>query len=167
MIRYLTICSALFASSGAGAVALSVIHASVYNVSVSAFAEPENSDVFMIPAFAPVRSVSDVKPTVLNNIVAPTLAPHGDVDYAEVVPTPVLFSSGLSSDSFPVPEVHIKTDAVRSKAKAAPVERQKHGSQASTSMTTPMIVPEVKRKIAEPVVRTTVVKPKYFIGAYR
>lgn len=165
MIRSFLFCSALVASSGAGAVALSVMHDTAFNVEVGAFAEPENSDAFVIPAFAPVRSISDERPAVFNSASTPVLTQPSQRAQERIFLTPV--STGPNEAVSSIQEPTGDVQVIRAQPLPTAVKPQARVVSEKKHMMAPKIVPQVTRSFSEPVVRTTAVAPKYIIGVYR
>lgn len=166
MIRSITICAALIASSGAGAVALSIMHDTAY---VAAFPSDSLSldagtDAFVVPAFANASSSVDGNSPTLSKALVPTLEqPKKD----RVIRTPESTREFVDGIERRVPGAVIST--LRPVAKTASFQPTRSAALTLTSPRTqaPMVMSQVSRRVPQSVVRVSAVEPKYVIGVYR
>ncbi|MEO0669734.1 MAG: hypothetical protein AAFZ99_17615 [Pseudomonadota bacterium] len=171
MIRSLLICTALVASSGAGAVALSALHDAAGDRNVRTLAPVPVATVeprFVIPTFAPAPATPEVVEVALRD--APVLPA---VESADVAPVPLATPVAAPVPSFtdvvvvapqakPVakPQARASTKSVQT-ARAVRNETVRTFKQRSTR---PIIVAQAPAFSAE---QPAALQPDWVIGVYR
>lgn len=166
MIRSLFICSALVASSAAGAVALSALHDATGDRSVRTLASVPTETIearFVIPSYAPSQRAPEVIPAAVRNVpVQPSES------LRDPVPAEVLTHETLSDDT-PEPQPLI-TPRARPVIAARPAVvhtapvRPQSSARAKQRVAKPVIVAQVPAFTAQ---QQTALQPDWVIGVYR
>lgn len=167
MIRSILICSALVASSAAGAVALSVIHdASPIDRSVRTLAPAPVASVetgFVVPAFAPASrpepQQARVAPAASVEMPVADLAPRPAQQPAAAAKSPVVVKAAPVVRP-PVAAKPVVTNQVRSARIIKP--RRKAAAKRPTNL--PVIVAQAP---AFQAAAEGVAEPQYLIGVFR
>ena len=179
MIRSLLICSALVASSGAGAVALSALHDATGDRHVRTLAPAPVATVeprFVIPSFAPAAKAPEVIEVALRD--APVLPVTSDADRAPAaLAEPVVASVPSAADVFvplatkPVATPEPRKSAAKPKARAssksvqtARAVRKETVRTFKQRSTRPVIVAQAPAFTAQ---QPSSLQPDWVIGVYR
>ena len=174
MIRSLLICTALVASSGAGAVALSALHDATGNRAVRTLAPAPVATVeprFVIPSFAPAQKTVE-EPEVIQVALrdAPVQPELGTRDTLHVAPT--VTEALAPPQAEPVAKPKPRTTVAKPKPRAT-----KKPVQAARVVRTETVRTFKQRRKARPVIVAqapafsansgSALQPDYVIGVYR
>lgn len=171
MIRSLLICSALVASSGAGAVALSALHDATGDQQVRTLAPapaPISEARFVIPTFAPAAKAPEVANVALRDAPALPQIETSDVAPAPVASTVVAAATPDISDLIvkrqTAPVVTPEPRATPKAVQAARAVRTQTVRTYEERSTRPVIVAQAPAFTAA---QTATLQPDYVIGVYR
>ena len=171
MIRSLLICSALVASSGAGAVALSALHDATGDRHVRTLAPAPVATVeprFVIPTFAPAPTTPEVVEVALRD--APALP---GVEAADVAPAPLATPvaaavPGITDVAFAAPQAKpVAKPTARASTKSVQTARAVRDETVRTfkqRSTRPIIVAQAPAFSAQ---QPAALQPDWVIGVYR
>ncbi|WP_299684100.1 hypothetical protein [uncultured Tateyamaria sp.] len=173
MIRSLLICSALVASSGAGAVALSALHDATGDRHVRTLAPAPVATIeprFVIPSFAPAPKAPEVIEVALRD--APTLPAIVDTDIVPVAAvTPALTEALAPPVAKPIATPKPRKAAVKPKARASAKTVQTARAVRNETVRTfkqrstrPVIVAQAPAFTSE---QRAALQPDWVIGVYR